>query len=78
VVRNMALRANGRSVGDWRDALDDERMRMEMVQGFQACILDNAMSSSDSERGPLKGLEEEFQELDGFGADNSRRKRLKV
>jgi hypothetical protein len=71
----MALRANGHSVGDWRDALDDERMRMEMVQGFQACVLDNAMSSRDSKR---RALEEEFQELDGFGADNSRRKRLKV
>jgi hypothetical protein len=43
VVRNAALRMNGFSVGSWHDVLDAERLRVEIVEAFGACISDNAM-----------------------------------
>jgi hypothetical protein len=43
VVRNSALRMNGLCVGGWHDVLNPERVRMEIVKAFEACISDNAM-----------------------------------
>src|SRR6266536_3027618 len=82
VVRNAALRMNGLSIGGWHDELDAERLRMEIVEAFEACVSDNGMqrkrgrenpgkSSSRSEKSASKGLEKGFQGLDGFGADIS-------
>jgi hypothetical protein len=50
VVRNAALRMNGLSVGGWHDVLDAERVRMEIVETFEACISDNAMQRKENPR----------------------------
>jgi hypothetical protein len=52
VVRNAALRMNGLSVGGWHDELDADRLRMEIVEAFQACISDNAMQPERGQVSP--------------------------
>jgi hypothetical protein len=34
---------NGLPVGGWRDKLDPDRLRMDMVEAFETCICDNAL-----------------------------------
>ena len=41
---------NGLSVGGWHDVLDAERVRMEIVETFEACISDNAMQRKENPR----------------------------
>jgi hypothetical protein len=43
VIRNARLRMNGLSVGDWGDKLDAERLRLEIVDAFRACVSDGAI-----------------------------------
>ena len=33
----------GLSVGGWQDKVDPDRVRMDMVEDFEACISDNAL-----------------------------------
>jgi hypothetical protein len=54
VVRNAALRMNGFSIGSWHDVLDVERLRMEIVEAFEACISDNAMQQKRARKNPLQ------------------------
>jgi hypothetical protein len=60
---------NGLSVNDWHDELNTERLKMEIVKTFEACISDNAIqrkrdrktpgkSSSDFEKSTSKDLED--------------------
>jgi len=64
VVRNMRLRMNGFAVGGWRDVLDADQLRMDMVEAFQTCISDNALLPKDDpeEAGQLLASEEASQE----------------
>jgi len=43
VIRNTKLRMTGFSVGSWDDRLDAERLRLEIVEAFKACISDGAV-----------------------------------
>jgi len=54
VVRNAALRMNGFSVGSWHDVSDAERLRMEIVEAFEAYISDNAMQRKRARKNPLQ------------------------
>ncbi len=62
--------------GDWHDVLDSEYLKMEIVDGFQACILNNVMYKT--------GGREDFgssgnEDLPKTAADKSKRlRRLKV
>jgi hypothetical protein len=77
---------NGFTVGDWDDRLDAERLRMEIVEAFEACISDKAIqkrensgkSSNGTQKSAWNGLETGFPGVDGFCADDSRPKRLKL
>jgi hypothetical protein len=52
---------NGFSVGEWRDKLDPDRLRMDMVEDFNACISDNALwrKGDPAEPGQLLKFPEE-------------------
>jgi len=73
VVRNAGLRMNGLPVGGWDDKLDAERLRMEIVEAFEACILDNALRKRED---PEKSSSDTRKS--GFDVDDSRPKRSKV
>ena len=62
LVRNSELRMDGLSVGGWHDILDPQRLRMNMVEMFNACISDGAMGPVGSD------------ELDGAMVRSKRRK----
>ena len=57
----------GLPVGDWSDKLDAERLRMEIVEAFEVCILDEAMWQRSVKMG-IKEPQKDF----------SRTKRLRV
>jgi hypothetical protein len=40
----------GLSVGSWRDVLDPERLRMDIVQNFYTSVVDNAMQTGEERR----------------------------
>lgn len=64
---------NGLSVGSWDDQLDADRLRMDIVEAFRACISDNAIWKR-----PLPGSKQDgLEEFKGSGGDLSR-KRLKM
>jgi hypothetical protein len=65
---------NGLSVGTWDDQLDADRLRMDIVETFRACISDNAIWKRPLPDSKQDGLAEEFQ---GSGGDMPR-KRLKI
>ena len=60
-------------MGGWDDKLDAERLRMEIVEAFEACILDNAIHKRED---PEKSSSD--TQKDGFDVDDLRPKWLKV
>jgi hypothetical protein len=54
VVRNSALRMQGLSVGGWRDVLDPERLRMDIVKNLHMSIADNAMRKGEERRDEMR------------------------
>jgi hypothetical protein len=63
---------NALPLGGWKDVLNSERMNMEIVEGLQTCIADNAMqrmrgrensgkSSRDSETSPRKAAADRYK-----------------
>jgi hypothetical protein len=70
VARNARLRMNSLPVGNWCDQLDAQRLRMDVVASFQACLRDNVLrkppcpsdsvgpeATSDSEQMRIQGPE---------------------
>jgi hypothetical protein len=85
MIKNAIFRMNGFSVDSWHDVIDPERLRMEIVEAYQASISDNVMqrkgdpekSSSDSEGNIWKDLENGSHGSEGIGDKSKRRKLLR-
>ena len=43
VIRNAALRMNGREVGDWDDKVNPEWVRKELVDLLKAAVQNNTL-----------------------------------